>query len=344
MLIADIAKKAGVSPATVSRTMNNPCLVAPETLARIRQVMEDCHYKQVSIEHRRGPKKRQPVTRKIAVWFSGAKTGGPGFDWFRDELSRIQWVKNPRHRVDLDVIYSALPREYPRALSENSYDGLIIQGLEPAPEVSARLGRAPCVWFMTRRSASFRGDYVEPDNETNGRMAADYLHARGHTSVAVIAAEPRYSAIARRVNAFKEQCLRLGLAVHCILGQSHEGIGFLDCPPSPAETLSLVKRYLSIRPRAGGFYIPSDYFCGMIFRALRELDQLPGRDYEAILGHYNAEIYHHLDHSPAALDINLAMLVHKVINHLLWRIENPDSPGRIGLTVSPMLIKPSEKT
>jgi len=52
-------------------------------------------------------------------------------------------------------------------------------------------------------------------------------------------------------------------------------------------------------------------------------------------------IYHNLDHSPAAIDINLPMLVRKVIDHLLWRIENPDLIGRAGITVSPRLRLPA---
>ena len=34
------------------------------------------------------------------------------------------------------------------------------------------------------------------------------------------------------------------------------------------------------------------------------------------------------------------MLVCKVVDHLLWRIENPDVSGRIGVTVSPRLLTP----
>ncbi|MDR1009727.1 MAG: LacI family transcriptional regulator [Opitutaceae bacterium] len=341
MLIADIAKKANVSPATVSRAINQPQIVAPERLARIRAVMQECNYEPAPLHRRRGPKHKQVQLRKIGVWFSGAKTGGPGFDWFRNQLSQIQ-EDNPRYRVDLSVLFTSSPREYPRALAEDNFDGLIIQGLEPAPEVAARLGKIPCVWFMTRRSTAFRGDYVEPDNEANGRMAAEYLRSRGHTSVAVIATDPTYSAIARRAIAFRERALQLGLIVHAILGQNRDGAGFLEIPPSPEEITTLVKRYLSIKPKAGGLYIPSDCFCGMIFRALREQGRQPDQDYEAILGHYTPDIYHNLDHSPAALDINLTTLVRKVVDHLLWRIENPGSSGRIGLTVSPTLILPSK--
>ena len=56
---------------------------------------------------------------------------------------------------------------------------------EPLP------GSVPHVWFMTRRSPWFAGDYVEPNNEENGRMAADYLVQKGH-KVAASPDAPRF--------------------------------------------------------------------------------------------------------------------------------------------------------
>ena len=41
----DIAKKAGLSPATVSRAINHPELVKEATRAQIRKVMADMGYK-----------------------------------------------------------------------------------------------------------------------------------------------------------------------------------------------------------------------------------------------------------------------------------------------------------
>jgi hypothetical protein len=74
---------------------------------------------------------------------------------------------------------------------------------------------------------------------------------------------------------------------------------------------------------------------------MREAGKKAGRDFEAVLGNYNPVIYHNLDHSPAAIDINLPTLVRKVIDHLLWRIENPDVMGRTGITISPRLRLPA---
>ncbi len=339
MLITEIARKARVSPATVSRAINQPQLVAADSLARIREVMQQHNYVPAPLNRRRGPKAHLPEQRRIGVWFVGAKANNPSLNWFQDQLLQVQST-DPRYRVDLRVLFSQTPSELPRNLANEQLDGMIIQGMEPSPACLAQLGSIPHIWFMTRRSASYPGDYVEPSNEENGRMAADYLKERGHKSVAVISTDPDYTAIVRRNEAFVARAQELGLAVHVILGKAG-GTGYLEIAPLHGESSSLASRLLECTPKATGLYIPVDHFCGAFFRALREAGKKPGRDFEAVLGNFNPVIYHNLDHSPAAIDVNLPMLIRKVVDHLLWRIENPDVSGRIGITVSPRLIPPA---
>ncbi len=338
MLIAEIARKAKVSPATVSRAINQPAIVAPVSLARIQAVMRLHNYHPAPLERRRGPKARKPDLRKIGVWFVGAKSNNPSLNWFQDQLLQIQ-SGNPRYRVDLSVLFSNTPDELPSRLAEAKLDGLIIQGMEPSPACLARLGHLPHVWFMTRRSTTIGCDFIEPHNEENGQIAADYLKRRGHKSVAVISTDPDYSAIARRIRAFVQHAGEIGLHVHPILGQPNPGVSYLDQINANAESDNLVRRFLAAKPRPSGLYIPVDHFCGSFFRALREAGQQAGRDFDAVLGNFNPVIYHNLDHLPAAVDINLPTLVRKVVDHLMWRIENPGATGRVGITVSPTLIE-----
>jgi len=338
MLITEIARKARVSPATVSRAINQPQLVAEDSLARIRAVMQQHNYVPAPLSRRRGPKAHLPELRRIGVWFVGARANNPSLNWFQDQLLQVQST-DPRYRVDLRVLFSSTPAELPRNLANEKLDGMIIQGMEPHVTCLAQLRKTPHVWFMTRRSATYPGDYVEPNNDENGRMAAEYLRERGHKSVAVISTDPDYSAIVRRNEAFIARAEELGLAVHTVLGQA-DGANYLEIAPLHGESVGLASRLLECTPRATGLYVPVDHFCGAFFRALREAGKKPGRDFEAILGNYNPVIYHNLDHSPAAIDVNLPLLVRKVVDHLLWRIENPDVPGRIGLSISPRLLTP----
>jgi DNA-binding LacI/PurR family transcriptional regulator len=336
MLITEIARKAKVSPATVSRAINQPQIVAPDSLARIRSVMAEHNYVPAPLNRRRGPKVRRSEQRRIGVWFVGARANNPSLNWFQDQLLHVQSTDS-RFRVDLRVLFSNTPHELPAGLATEKLDGLVIQGMEPVAACLAKLGDLPHVWFMTRRSTSFGGDYVEPNNEENGRMAADYLVQKGHKVAAVISTDPDYSAVARRVKAFIARASELKLQVHTILGESNPGVSYLEIAPLHGESDTLVRTLLNSTPRATGLYMPVDHFCGSFFRSLRSAGRKPGRDFEAILGNYNPVIYHNLDHLPPAIDINLATLVRKVIDHLMWRIENPKAPGRIGICVSPSL-------
>jgi LacI family transcriptional regulator len=339
MLITEIARKAKVSPATVSRAINQPQIVAPESLARIRAVMEQHNYSPAPLHRRRGPKTRVAEPRRIGVWFVGAKANNPSLNWFQDQLLQAESA-DPRFRVDLRVLFSNTPNELPRGFNSEKLDGIIIQGMEPSPECMAQLRDFPHVWFMTRRSATLPCDYVEPNNEENGWMAAEYLKERGHKSVAVISTDPEYSAVVRRVRAFRARADELGLAVHQILGKPNPGVSYLEIAPRHSESEVLVKTLLGCTPRATGLYIPVDHFCGAFFRALREAGRKPAKDFEAILGNYNPVIYHNLDHCPAAIDINLPTLVRKVVDHLIWRIENVAAAGRVGIAISPRLVLP----
>lgn len=339
MLIAEIARKANVSPATVSRVINQPHLVAPDRLARVQAVMTAVNYTPTPLHRRRGPKARLATPKNIGVWFAGARKN-PSLNWFQDQLIHVQ-SSNERQPIELSVLYSHSHEELPRAILERETDGVIIQGMEPSPECMRKLADIPHIWFMTRRSKGYAGDYVEPDNIMNGRMAAEFLHGRGHKTVAAISTEPSYSAIAWRVEAFVERAEELGLKVQRILGKPDPDVSYLMHTPSHDESEPLARRVLEANPRPTGLYVPVDHFCGSFFRAMRQVGLKPETDYEAILGNYNPIIYHNLDHLPPALDINLPTLVRKVVDQLIWRIENPQAPGRVGCTVSPSLISKS---
>ncbi|HVU35623.1 MAG TPA: LacI family DNA-binding transcriptional regulator [Opitutaceae bacterium] len=337
VLLADIARRAKVSPATVSRVINQPHLVAPERRELVRQVMDSVKYVPMPAHRRRGPKTRLNAPKKIAVWFVGAKKN-PNLDWFHEHLLQSQQA-NERRNIEIGIVFSESANDLPRNIAEREVDGVILQGGEPSPECMAKIGDLPHVWFMTRRTADYPGDYVEPDNEMNGRMAAEYLQKRGHKNTAVIAADPGYSAVAWRARAFAEHARSLELTVATILGKP-KPMSYLEVAPLHEESDSLVKRLMQTTPRPTGLYIPVDHFCGSLFRSMRVAGLKPERDFEVILGNYNPIIYHNLDHLPAAIDINLSTLVRKVVDHLVWRIENPSSPGRVGVSIAPSLVAP----
>jgi len=336
MLLSEIAMQASVSTATVSRAINQPEIVAPQALARIRAVMEQHDYTPLPLNLRRGPKNRGCRVLRLGVWFVGAKAGDPSLGWFQDQMSEFG-VNRPRRRVELQMLFSNSVHDLPQAITTEKLDGVIIPRQQPALEVFKKLSQLPHVWFMTRQTDDYPGDYVEPNNEENGRMAADYLARRGHRNVAVLTTGPGCSANVSRAQAFMHRATELRLRAHRIFGDENPQVSNPEILPLNSGIEQLVQRLRQQDPCPSGLFLPADHFAGALFRALRNAGLQHGTDFEITLGNYKTLVYNFLDRHLALLDINLSTLIHTVIDRLVWRIDNREIQGRIGITVSPTL-------
>ncbi|RKX32126.1 MAG: hypothetical protein DRP71_12485 [Verrucomicrobia bacterium] len=303
----------------------------------VRKAMQVLDYTPPPLSNRRGPKSRQMAAKSIGVWFVGAQQT-PSMNWFQDQV--IQMRPSMTHcRINISMFYSETNLDIPKPVRQREVDGVIIQGMEPAPQCWQVLNQMPTVWFMTRRSTDYPGDYVEPDNVSNGQIAADYLVSKGHKRLAVINTDPNYSAIAIRTESFVNRGRKHNLETEVINGDPKDTPAFLDAHPRAGEVNKLVNRWAHMDPRPTGVYLPADHFCGSLLRAAQHHHLCPKRDFDLILGNISPMIYPNLSHQPDAIDINLPTLVKKVVDHLIWRIDNFDLPGRVGISVTPSLLK-----
>ncbi len=121
--------------------------------------------------------------------------------------------------------------------------------------------------MATRRTATFPGFFVEPDNELNGRLAADFLHSRGHKIPGrhFHGFPPTVRRRAWRVKSFGERAKELGLTVHNILGKARPGVSYLEIAPLHEESDTLVRRMMQTSPRPTGLYMPVDPFLRLAF-------------------------------------------------------------------------------
>lgn len=297
--------------------------------------MQALDYIPAPLSNRRGPKSRRMAAKSIGVWLVGAQQT-PSMNWFQDQVIQMR-PSMARCQVNISMFYSETNHDIPKPIREREVDGIIIQGMEPAQQCWSLLSQIPSVWLMTRRSNDYPGDYVEPDNEVNGQMAADYLAGQGHKHLAVINTDPEYCAIAARTESFVTRARRHRLKIDVINAHPKDKPAFLDDHPRDTEVNRLVRQWAAMDPRPTGVYLPADHFCGSFLRAAQRHHLLPERDFDLILGNKSPMIFPNLSHQPAAVDINLPTLVKKVIDHLIWRIENFDLPGRVGIQVSPSL-------
>ncbi|MYG53017.1 MAG: LacI family DNA-binding transcriptional regulator [Rhodospirillaceae bacterium] len=184
--IVDVAERAKVSPATVSRYFNDPDIVRYRTRERIRKAVEDLGY----------------VRNRAMRSMVGGATGSIGLviptidnAIFSEMLQAFSSALATHGRTMLIAAHGYdLAREavLVHSLSEQRVDALALIGLEHRPETLAQIERqgipAAMLW-------NYRPDQDWPcigfDNELAGRLAAEHLLTLGHRDILFATAEER---------------------------------------------------------------------------------------------------------------------------------------------------------
>lgn len=177
----DIAREAGVSIATVSRVFNQPGIVSPSTVARVRQIADRLRY----------------TPNLMAGSLAGSRS--------RIIAAVIPVITNSIFSETIDGLSTTLTeRGYQLLLGQTRYqedqqvalietflgrrvDGLVLTGITRDKQLRAKLksARIPVVetWELGANPVDM---LVGFSNEKAAGAAADYLIGRGHTHLAFI--------------------------------------------------------------------------------------------------------------------------------------------------------------
>ncbi len=170
--IYDVAEKSGVSPATVSRVLNEPDKVAADKKSRVLEAIKELDFvpKAAAVVAARKLYKKICV---VAPFF--------GQSSFMERLRGIESVlDNMRFEI---VIYSIQNGEdlksYIRTITTTNFtDGLILLSLRPDADSMELLRKARFpVCFVENFVDGF--DNVVIQNDTGGWKAGEYLYAKG---------------------------------------------------------------------------------------------------------------------------------------------------------------------
>ena len=181
--IYDVAKRAGVSIATVSRVLNAPDRVAEETRTQVLTAIDELGFV---------PKFEARTRARKQIGRIGVLTPHFTADSFVDRLRGVSAALAglPYELVVYDVTTPAQRDGYLTNLAlTRQVDGLIAIGLPFDATMASRLRthQMPIVQIGTlAQPFSHRFDRIVTDDEAAGRMAADYLLARGHRRVGFV--------------------------------------------------------------------------------------------------------------------------------------------------------------
>ena len=259
--IKDVAERAGVSIATVSRALNDKDDVSGETRERVREVARSVGY----TPDRTARSLVSQKTRLVAVVVGD----------------------NAGHR-DLSLIFfGKVLAAISRRLSQSGYDPLLLQPSDVGPEHSFDAailigvdGDDPLVMELSTREVPLVGvdvrcasrcaAYVGSDHAEGVRLALAHLHALGHRRIAHLAGATNTVAGAARLQAFREEASALGLELRDELVRQ----GNFTSASGYRETCAL----LALDERPTAIVAASDLMALSALQAIRDAGLQPGHD------------------------------------------------------------------
>lgn len=209
--IYDVAKKAGVSIATVSRVINNSDLVSERTSDKVKAVIEELHYSPNVIAY--ALTKKSTLTLGLLI----PDIANP----FYSELSRgvedaandygfNVIMCNTDYSVDKEAVYITL-------LKQKIIDGFIISSTHHSDKNIVELLEEDRPLVLVDRDIDVSGNYsidmVGSDNIRGGYIAAKHLIDLGHRDIACLLGPPEIKVNRDREKGFRRAMEEAGLKV-----------------------------------------------------------------------------------------------------------------------------------
>jgi LacI family transcriptional regulator len=221
--IHDVAERAGVSAATVSRVVNDSGQTADTTRARVLTAIEALGYR----PNRTAKSLAHGATQTIAVAVPTFTTP------FHNEL--LKGVRDRLEALDVDLLLCDLEWENPEEslltfLDRGAMDGLLAAGLPPDSVVGEELrtmGR-PAVLVGTR------WDHLDSfywDETAGACMATEHLLAQGHTRIGMITTHHESRIRDDRIRGYKGALQDAGIDPQdgwIVTGQTEKHAGFSE--------------------------------------------------------------------------------------------------------------------
>ncbi|MGB7158311.1 MAG: LacI family DNA-binding transcriptional regulator [Tepidisphaeraceae bacterium] len=339
--IADVAKSAGVSPATVSRVINKRQGVSPEIVRAVREAMATLGYQPPPLDRRPGrrvvlPGKETPRTIAV-VLLDELYSHTPGV--FAAHLRGIE-LEAAEHGRAVMVAHLTRPGKLSPVLSGKQIEGFILMGSRAAPGLLHSLERFPSLWMSSHHGPG--GDSVLAGNQQIAQLAADYLLRRGHRQLAFLAVMSSYPAYPARAQAFQFFANNAGATVNVFMDSvpASEEFEFPGMPELTKRVNALVDQLIATSPRPTGLFVPNDMITALAYVALRARGVLPGRDVDVISCNNERSYLLGLDPRPATIDIGSEIIGRRTVEQLLRKIRRPEETRQVQIAISPVLIEP----
>jgi LacI family transcriptional regulator len=233
LTLKDIARKAEVSPSTVSLVLRESPLVARETRVLVQDWIDKLGY----VRDRGAANLRSRTSQTVGLVF--CELTNP---FYAELIAGIDSVLDKHGRIAFIAHTAEDPERQDRLirrLREQNVDGIILSAAEGSdPKTIDRLADwgLPCIQTL-RHVGRALGDYVGPAIKSGVEMSVDYLVERGHRRIAYIGAARHTSVTRERLAGFASGLRRHGL----------EAGPIVRCPPTREDGFKAVGALLQSR-------------------------------------------------------------------------------------------------
>ncbi|WP_433894109.1 LacI family DNA-binding transcriptional regulator [Streptomyces sp. CA-111067] len=214
MNIRELARRSGVSTATVSRALNDRAEVSEATRAKIRRLAAELGY--APNEPARTLVRRRSDTIGL-IWDSGQEAQGLHNPFLLGLLSAVRTAvsESDYHLMLLTTPGAEDPdTAHLQAVRRHNLEGVIVLTTPPDDRCLRVLAAStvPCAGIDT----AFTGPHtvrVSSDNAAGAEAAVDHLYALGHRRIATVTGPLHLPPAAERLAGYQRACARLGLPV-----------------------------------------------------------------------------------------------------------------------------------
>lgn len=203
--IKDVAKKANVSPSTVSRVISDSSKISDETKQKVRKVMEELGY-HINLNARVLVQQSTQTIGIVMKYSASNSLHNPFFSEVLRGVSSFCHQRNYSISLTTGETEDAIFQEVVKMVQGKRVDGVIVMYSKENDKVVPYLlsqGIPFSVIGKPPRETS-RIMYVDNDNVQASKEATEFLIDSGHRNISFIGDDPHFQVVQDRVNGYKE--------------------------------------------------------------------------------------------------------------------------------------------
>jgi DNA-binding LacI/PurR family transcriptional regulator len=330
--IRHVAESAKVSIGTVSRVLSGDPTVQPENAEKVRRAVHTLSY--VPLRRRNGTAHEAGSLKgkTVALLLLGLDRSLSSLPSVADAIHGIEAATS---EADANLLLADVPLadRLPPALERQRIDGVILKGALQGgwvesipPALRERLRAVPSVWFLGRPHGGW-GDVVQSNDLRVGQIAAEYLIAKGHKTLAFLNPKPDQRTFIQRQAGFVAHAELAGATVQKFLGEAGGWTLPLRSVREVEAVQGLVDALLASSPRPTAVFVPGDSVAAMVYRALYTRGMTVGRDLSIISCNNETPLLAGLYPQLTTIDIHANTIGRRAVDQLAWRMGHRDQPA-----------------